>query len=78
MPDGAIAHRILWLEGLEPRLNRGRTVDTFRRYVYIHGFGDETTLGRPTSRGCIHLAAADLMPLYERVSTGTLVWISER
>ena len=78
MPDGAIAHRILWLEGLEPGLNRGGNVDTFRRYVYIHGFGDEPTLGRPMSRGCIHLAAADLIPLYERVPTGTLVWISER
>ncbi len=78
MSEGSIAHRILWLEGLEPRLNRGGNVDTFRRYVYIHGFGDETTLGRPMSRGCIHMAAADLMPLYERVPAGTLVWISER
>ena len=77
-PDGAIAHRILWLEGLEPGLNRGGNVDTFQRYVYIHGFGDEMTLGRPQSCGCIHLAAADLMPLYERLPVGTLVWIGER
>jgi len=77
-PNGGIVHRILWLEGLEPGFNRGGEVDTFRRYVYIHGFGDETTLGRPQSRGCIHLAAADLMPLYERVAEGTLVWIAER
>jgi hypothetical protein len=78
MPDGAIAHRVLWLEGVEPGLNRGGNVDSFRRYVYIHGCGDETTLGRPMSRGCIHLAAADLMPLYEMAPAGTLVWISER
>jgi hypothetical protein len=77
-PDGAIVHRILWLEGLEPGFNRGGSVDTFQRYVYIHGFGDETTLGRPQSCGCIHLAAADLMPLYERLPVGTLVWIGER
>lgn len=78
MPDGAIAHRILWLEGLEPGFNRGGDVDTFRRYVYIHGFGDETSLGRPQSHGCIHLSAADLMPLYDWLPTGTLVWIAEQ
>jgi L,D-transpeptidase catalytic domain len=76
--DAGIVHRILWLEGLEPGFNRGGNVDTFQRFIYIHGFGDETSLGRPQSSGCIHLAAADLMPLYERVPEGTLVWISER
>ena len=78
MPEGSIVHRILWLEGLEPGFNRGRDVDTFRRYIYIHGFGDETTLGRPQSHGCIHLSASDLMPLYDRLPAGTLVWIAER
>ena len=74
-PEATIVHRILWLEGLEPGLNRGGQVDTFQRHVYIHGYGDELTLGRPQSRGCIHLAAADLMPLYDRLPVGTLVWI---
>ena len=78
MPSAAITHRILWLEGLEPGFNRGGNVDSFRRYIYIHGFGDETTLGRPMSHGCIHLAAAELMPLYERLPVGTLVWIENR
>lgn len=78
MADGSIVHRILWLEGLEPDFNRGGSVDTFKRYVYIHGYGDETTLGRPQSCGCIHVAAADLIPMYERVPVGTLVWIGER
>lgn len=73
-----IAHRILWLRGLEPGHNRGGQVDTFRRYIYIHGLDDEPTLGRPASRGCLHLAAADLMPLFDRVPVGTLVWISEQ
>jgi len=65
----------LWLEGLEPGFNRGGSVDTFSRYIYIHGFGDQTTLGRPFSHGCIHLAANDLIPLFDRVPVGTLVWI---
>ena len=74
-PKGSIVHRILWLEGLEPRFNRGCNVDTFRRYIYIHGFGDETSLGRPQSHGCVHVAARDLIPLYDAVPEGTLVWI---
>ncbi len=77
-PEGTIVHRILWLEGLEPGLNRGGDVDTFRRYVYIHGFGDELTLGRPQSHGCVHVSAADLVPLYEKLPIGTLVWIADR
>ena len=78
MPDGSIVHRILWLEGLEPGFNRGGEVDTFRRYIYIHGFGDETTLGRPQSHGCIHLSASDLIPLYDQLPVRTLVWIAKR
>ncbi len=77
-PDASIVHRILWLEGLEPGFNRGQNVDSFERYIYIHGFGDETTLGRPRSHGCIHMAANDLIPLFDRIPEGTLVWIGER
>ena len=75
-PDAPIAHRILWLEGLEPDFNRGGVVDTRARYIYFHGLGDERTLGRPASRGCVHMAAADLMPLYDLVPRGTLVWVT--
>ncbi len=78
LPNGSIVHRILWLEGLEPGFNRGGRVDTFNRFIYIHGFGDETTVGRPASHGCIHLTASDLIPLFDRLPAGTLVWISER
>jgi L,D-transpeptidase YbiS len=75
-PEATIAHRILWLEGLEPGFNRGANVDSFRRYIYIHGTGNETTLGRPDSHGCIHLSANDLLPLYDTLPEGTLVWIA--
>jgi hypothetical protein len=76
--DASIVHRILWLSGMEPGLNRGGEVDTFRRYIYIHGYHDETSLGRPMSHGCVHLAARDLLPLYDLLPTGTLVWIGRR
>ena len=77
MPDAKITTRILWLEGLEPGFNRGGKVDSHARYIYIHGTGDETTIGRPASCGCIHLAADDLVPLFDKLPIGTLVWISE-
>jgi hypothetical protein len=76
LPGARITNRILWLEGLEPGFNRGGNVDSFQRYVYIHGTGDETTLGRPDSHGCVHLAANDLLPLYDKLPEGTLVWIA--
>ena len=75
MAHAPIAHRILWLEGLEPGFNRGVKVDSHARYIYIHGLGDEPSLGRPASHGCIHLSAADLMPLFDFLPVGTLVWI---
>jgi L,D-transpeptidase YbiS len=75
MPDAKITTRILWLEGLEPGFNRGGNVDSHARYIYIHGTGDEPSLGRPASCGCIHLAADDLIPLFDRLPSGTLVWI---
>ena len=78
MPEGTIAHRILWLEGLQPGTNAGGDVDSFKRYIYIHGFGDELTLGKPASHGCIHVGAKDLIRLFDMLPEGTLVWIAEK
>ena len=77
MPDAKITTRILWLEGLEPGFNRGGNVDSHARYIYIHGTGDQTSIGKPASCGCIHLADADLVPLFDKLPSGTLVWISQ-
>jgi hypothetical protein len=76
LENAAITHRILWLEGLEPGFNRGGDVDTFDRYIYIHGTGDETTLGRPASHGCVHVRGTELLPLFDLLPPGTLMWIS--
>ncbi len=75
MPDAKITTRILWLEGLEEGLNRGGNVDSHDRYIYIHGVGDQSSVGKPSSHGCIHLADKDLVPLFEIIPSGTLVWI---
>lgn len=76
LTGAAITNRILWLDGMEPGFNRGNGVDTFARYIYIHGTGNEPSLGRPASHGCIHVSAAELLPLYDLLPVGTLVWIS--
>ena len=75
LPHAKITTRIMWLEGLEPGFNRGGNVDTHVRFVYIHGTGDQTTIGKPDSCGCIHLSDTDLIPLFEKLPSGTLVWI---
>jgi L,D-transpeptidase catalytic domain len=79
--DAKITTRILWLEGLEPGLNQGFysyvNVDSHARYIYIHGRADQKSIGQPASHGCIHLADADLIPLFDLLPSGTLVWISE-
>ncbi|HEY1788470.1 MAG TPA: L,D-transpeptidase [Verrucomicrobiae bacterium] len=72
-----ITTRIMWLDGLEPGFNRGGNVDTYARYVYIHGTADQTSIGRPDSCGCVHLADQDLVPLFDILPVGTLVWICE-
>ena len=77
LPDAKITTRILWLEGLEPGFNRGGNVDSHARYIYIHGTADQMSIGRPASCGCIHLADADLIPLFDWLPSGTLVWIAK-
>lgn len=71
-----ITTRILWLAGMEPGFNQGGNVDTHERLVYIHGTGDQASIGAPASHGCIHLADADLISLFDLLPTGTLVWIA--
>src|SRR3954471_1152495 len=59
-----ITSRILWLRGLEPGVNRGGDVDTYERYVYIHGTNHEDRLGQPISAGCVLMRNLDVVALY--------------
>ncbi|MCB9169732.1 MAG: L,D-transpeptidase [Flavobacteriales bacterium] len=68
-----ITSRILWLEGSEPGRNQGGSVDSHERYIYIHGTGDETSLGSPSSMGCIRMRNRDIVALFDAVDVGTLV-----
>ncbi|PTN12656.1 L,D-transpeptidase [Nitrosomonas aestuarii] len=68
-----ILTRILWLSGCEPGFNRGGSVDTMRRFIYIHGSPDSVEMGKPGSIGCIRISNDNLLELYDLVSTGTVV-----
>ena len=45
LPDDVIMSRIMWLEGMEPGRNQGGYVDTYQRYIYIHGTNHEEDIG---------------------------------
>ena len=70
-----ITSRILWLEGLEPGVNKGGANDSYQRCIYIHGTANERSIGSPSSHGCIRMLNADVIDLYERVPVGALVVI---
>mgnify|MGYP001373469040 FL=1 len=70
-----ITSRILWLSGLENGLNKGKNIDSYKRYIYIHGTSEEGRLGTPSSHGCIRMKNKDIIDLYKKVEVGTLVLI---
>jgi hypothetical protein len=70
-----ITSRILWLDGLEPGLNKGGSVDSHDRFIYIHGTANERSVGTPSSMGCIRMCNADVIKLYDAVPVGALVVI---
>ena len=70
-----ITSRILWLEGLEKGKNKGKGIDSFSRYIYIHGTSEEGRLGKPASHGCIRMKNKEVIDLYKLIAIGTLVLI---
>jgi len=77
LPDDVITSRIMWLEGMEPGRNQGGYVDTYNRYIYIHGTSEESKIGTPASIGCIRMHNQDVIDLYRLVEIGTEVLIEE-
>jgi hypothetical protein len=70
-----VATRILWLRGLEPGVNSGGDVDSYERYIYIHGTNREDRIGQPASAGCVLMRNLDIIELYEDVRVGDQVFI---
>ena len=73
-----ILTRILWLSGCEPGFNRLGSVDTMRRYIYIHGSPDSAEMGKPGSIGCIRMHNLDLLELFDLVKAGTEIEITDQ
>ena len=73
--DDFVTSRIMWLDGTEEGKNRGGSVDSFSRYIYIHGTHEEGLIGTKASHGCIRMFNADAIELFERIKKGTKVLI---
>jgi len=84
-PDLRLAHpdrdwiltRIMWLSGLEQGKNRLGTVDTMRRFIYIHGCPEDDAMGVPSSHGCVKMRNDDVIKLFSVITPGTKVFIGE-
>jgi len=70
-----VTSRIFWLEGLEKGKNKGEGIDSYKRYIYIHGTSEEGRLGTPASHGCIRMKNKEVIDLYKLIEVGTLVLI---
>ena len=71
--DDHVTSRILWLEGTEEGFNKGGNVDSFYRYIYIHGTPEEGLIGEKASHGCIRMFNQDVIELFSLVKKGTKV-----
>lgn len=60
-----ILTRILRLRGLEPGRNSGPGIDSYHRFIYLHGTNQERRLGQPASRGCLRMGNADIVELFD-------------
>ncbi len=76
IPQDDVTTRILWLDGMEPGVNQGGKVDSYKRYIYIHGTPEEGLIGRPASHGCVRMLNADVVDVFARLPEGALVYIT--
>lgn len=74
--DNMVLTRILRLRGMEPGLNTGSGVDSFERYIYIHGTNREDLIGTPMSHGCVCMRNQDIIELFDEIKEGTIVYIT--
>ncbi|MCC5808332.1 MAG: L,D-transpeptidase [Opitutales bacterium] len=70
-----VTTRILRLAGLQPGINAGPGVDSYARYIYIHGTNRPDAWTENVSAGCLLLRDPDVIRLHDSVPLGSLVWI---
>ena len=71
--DDYVTSRIIWLTGEEPGFNSGEGIDSYNRYIYIHGTHEEGLIGTKASHGCIRMFNDDVIKLYSMIKKGTKV-----
>ena len=76
--DDLITSRILWLKGCEKGVNLGDNIDTYKRFIYIHGTAHEELIGQVASYGCIRMRNRDVIELFDSVDKGTFVYIYDK
>ena len=70
-----VTTRILRLRGLEPDMNSGTGIDSFDRYIYIHGTNHPEKFPENVSWGCLLLLDNALIQLFDTTRTGSHVFI---
>ncbi len=75
--DDVITSRILRLKGLEMNINLGSNVDSYLRYIYIHGTAHEDQIGKEASHGCVRMLNKDVIELFDNCCEKMLVLISD-
>ena len=65
----------MWLKGNESGINLGGDVDTYNRYIYIHGTIHENKIGKKDSHGCIRMNNDDVIELFDNVKINMIVHI---
>ena len=73
--EDIISSRILWLDGLDKGKNKGGHVDSYNRYIYIHGTNEEGLIGKKASHGCIRMSNNDIVNLCKKDLLNTFVYI---
>ena len=73
--EDVITSRIMWLKGNEHGINLGGDVDTYNRYIYIHGTIHENKIGKKDSHGCIRMNNEDIIELFDNVKINMIVHI---
>jgi hypothetical protein len=75
---GYVTSRILRLRGLQEGYNFGENCDTYGRYIYIHGITNEKKIGMPWTHGCIGMRNDDVIELFSKIASGSLVLIQKK
>ena len=61
------------LEGIDHGYNKGGNVDSFNRFIYIHGTAEEGLIGSKASQKRIRMFNDDVIELFKLVNKGTKV-----